>query len=89
MARADRIPKSSTINKVVLNKALRSLTLNLKAERWDQMFSWFRSVSQSINLIYLANRERYAVVVVVGTGERLSPAGSNSAWGFILQEYVR
>lgn len=39
MARADRIPESSTINKVVLNKALRSLALYLKAERWDQMFS--------------------------------------------------
>ena len=39
MAGADRIPESSTINKVVLNKALRSLALNLKAERWDQMFS--------------------------------------------------
>lgn len=31
MARADSIPESSTINKVVLNQALRSLALHLKA----------------------------------------------------------
>lgn len=85
MAGADCIPESSTINKVVLNKALRSLVLNLKAERWDQMFSLV-SFSLPIYKSNLLSKQRKKVMV--GIGERFSPAGSNSAWGFILQGYV-